>query len=774
MSVEMSSKRKLDATPMSSAQKRAKTSEEPLENHQTAQRQCKPLFSRTPGQQCEPITVEDVCELLHYATLGKSYGTKKPSWCRLRGRRRVARVNVAVLEGLTQLHFYNYYSQFRNLRRKYSTRCTLVPSSGHLLSALLNSEVPDARFPPNPIQTASPTVEVLCHPIVQRFGLKKRGMSHILLTESEMIKCNFPVKGLRSCEGFVSSGADGPVTDSSPLFGLDCEMCLTHAGNELTRVALVDSRGRCVLDKLVKPYNPIINYFTSWCVLLQVFWYHPLDAGGCGHSSGRRPEDDSGPPARGRCPGRTLSGERPAGSEDDPPPRHRHLAALLQTVWTEVQTQTPSRGHPPGWVCVRREIQCEGRRGHDPCEDAQAALDLAQYFISNGPKKVVKTHLEELWGVCPVPQSPVNGTLNGSLNSSILSSLKFGHILQRSGQSALFVGRSDVTEGISSSRQLRRHHYCNTDTEVLGVCRNVSGCYSLSVLQFCSLSQTPESGTQFHLQQMEDRLKQMCVLFVGPLPANYTHKKIHMLLCRYGNLRSIRLLKKTHTLYAVVEFEQPEGAQLTLQSLNNQQIHHTTIKVQRPVSESTLDLQVSLAELQDDVLNDGEVYVGGLSLQHHDKLLQAFSPFGPIHDITTPAKNSGKQWRPARIKFVNPESVSAVLGSQVQMENRTLSVCRALTPPHMQTWTHTCPSATERDGETFSLGTQVGKEKAVPAEHTCPQDVLMESLITQMDRNIKKVFKSLQENTLSIVLLPGTISGGVKYSGLCFIEIKKR
>ncbi|XP_066516442.1 RNA exonuclease 5-like isoform X2 [Hoplias malabaricus] len=762
MSVEMSSKRKLDATPMSSAQKRAKTSEEPLENHQTAQRQCKPLFSRTPGQQCEPITVEDVCELLHYATLGKSYGTKKPSWCRLRGRRRVARVNVAVLEGLTQLHFYNYYSQFRNLRRKYSTRCTLVPSSGHLLSALLNSEVPDARFPPNPIQTASPTVEVLCHPIVQRFGLKKRGMSHILLTESEMIKCNFPVKGLRSCEGFVSSGADGPVTDSSPLFGLDCEMCLTHAGNELTRVALVDSRGRCVLDKLVKPYNPIINYFTRFSGIT-----HSMLEGVDTRLEDVQKMIQDLLPEDAVLVGHSLENDLRALKMIHP---HVIDTSLLYCRQFGQKFKLKRLAE----VILQREIQCEGRRGHDPCEDAQAALDLAQYFISNGPKKVVKTHLEELWGVCPVPQSPVNGTLNGSLNSSILSSLKFGHILQRSGQSALFVGRSDVTEGISSSRQLRRHHYCNTDTEVLGVCRNVSGCYSLSVLQFCSLSQTPESGTQFHLQQMEDRLKQMCVLFVGPLPANYTHKKIHMLLCRYGNLRSIRLLKKTHTLYAVVEFEQPEGAQLTLQSLNNQQIHHTTIKVQRPVSESTLDLQVSLAELQDDVLNDGEVYVGGLSLQHHDKLLQAFSPFGPIHDITTPAKNSGKQWRPARIKFVNPESVSAVLGSQVQMENRTLSVCRALTPPHMQTWTHTCPSATERDGETFSLGTQVGKEKAVPAEHTCPQDVLMESLITQMDRNIKKVFKSLQENTLSIVLLPGTISGGVKYSGLCFIEIKKR
>lgn len=66
--------------------------------------------------------------------------------------------------------------------------------------------------------------------------------------------------------GFVTT-IDKDDEDFTPtkkdIYALDCEMCYTTHGIELTRVTVVDINCRTVYDALVKPENKIVDYNTT-------------------------------------------------------------------------------------------------------------------------------------------------------------------------------------------------------------------------------------------------------------------------------------------------------------------------------------------------------------------------------------------------------------------------------------------------------------------------------------------------------------------------------
>ena len=61
--------------------------------------------------------------------------------------------------------------------------------------------------------------------------------------------------------GFVSTIEKN---GSGRVFALDCEMCNTTKGNELTRVTVIDNTGETCYESLVKPDTPIVDYNTRF------------------------------------------------------------------------------------------------------------------------------------------------------------------------------------------------------------------------------------------------------------------------------------------------------------------------------------------------------------------------------------------------------------------------------------------------------------------------------------------------------------------------------
>ena len=65
--------------------------------------------------------------------------------------------------------------------------------------------------------------------------------------------------------GYVHTHPPRPNSaQSEVVYALDCEMCYTTAGLELTRVSVVDISLRPVYETLVLPPHPIVDYNTRY------------------------------------------------------------------------------------------------------------------------------------------------------------------------------------------------------------------------------------------------------------------------------------------------------------------------------------------------------------------------------------------------------------------------------------------------------------------------------------------------------------------------------
>jgi RNA exonuclease 1 len=86
-------------------------------------------------------------------------------------------------------------------------------------------------------------------------------------------------------DGFVrTKRRPGPPPENAGVFALDCEMCFTGCGLELTKVTIIRSDGNLQYESFVRPERDIVDYNTRFSGITE----KDLNVGGGGHNNCRR------------------------------------------------------------------------------------------------------------------------------------------------------------------------------------------------------------------------------------------------------------------------------------------------------------------------------------------------------------------------------------------------------------------------------------------------------------------------------------------------------
>lgn len=237
-----------------------------------------------------PLVLTDIQHLLLHSLMGNLNLSETPRWYVLEKGNKITHTCCLVLEGVSINHWIEYATEFHNTKEIFKDYVEILTPSvygGSLVQELALVPLSEAEKESiiqkygsmNLALEARKDLMVMMRAVfpisneetecIQTPAEDKFPRTQLIMSAWQLIEEGYPLplKGKleKAYSDYIMTKDEyKPVTPKSPLFAIDCEMCMTNAGSELTHISIVNEKHDVIYESHVKPYNQITDYLTRY------------------------------------------------------------------------------------------------------------------------------------------------------------------------------------------------------------------------------------------------------------------------------------------------------------------------------------------------------------------------------------------------------------------------------------------------------------------------------------------------------------------------------